>query len=247
MIYPDLTKKALRLCFDAHKDQTDKSGIPYVFHPFHLAEQMNTEETVTVALLHDVVEDTKYTMEDIRRIGVPDTVLSALRLMTHDDCVPYMEYVVKLKHDPIARIVKLADLRHNSDASRLLQVTENDMKRILKYKIAAAILEDDVFDNSMRYYRKYIPLDFEGLRFLSLFYNTEKILKYSLDIEEGNASRCEFSASDGEKLRKYLDASVSLPEALANFILANNNSIWPEKLMRDAGVSFQSYHFDSYA
>ena len=63
MIYTPETKKALRLCFDAHKDQVDKSGIPYVFHPFHLAEQMETEETTIVALLHDVIEDTSYTLE----------------------------------------------------------------------------------------------------------------------------------------------------------------------------------------
>ena len=58
MIYTALTKKALKLCFEAHRDQTDKSGMPYVFHPFHLAEQMHTEETVIAALLHDVAEDT---------------------------------------------------------------------------------------------------------------------------------------------------------------------------------------------
>lgn len=63
MIYTPKTKKALKLCFDAHKDQVDKSGIPYVFHPFHLAEQMETEETTIVALLHDVIEDTSYTLE----------------------------------------------------------------------------------------------------------------------------------------------------------------------------------------
>ncbi len=69
MIYTELTKKALRLCFEAHKDQLDKSGLPYVFHPFHLAEQMDAEETVCVALLHDVVEDTDYTLEDLIAMG----------------------------------------------------------------------------------------------------------------------------------------------------------------------------------
>lgn len=61
MIYTPTTKKALKLCFKAHKRQLDKSGIPYVFHPFHLAEQMTDEITMTVALLHDVIEDTRYT------------------------------------------------------------------------------------------------------------------------------------------------------------------------------------------
>ena len=65
MIYTEQTKKALRLCFAAHKEQTDKSGMPYVFHPFHLAEQMNDEDTVTVALLHDVVEVSRKGIEHI--------------------------------------------------------------------------------------------------------------------------------------------------------------------------------------
>ena len=66
MIYTQKTKQALKLCFEAHKEQVDKSGIPYVFHPFHLAEQMQTEETTVVALLHDLVEDTPYTIEDLK-------------------------------------------------------------------------------------------------------------------------------------------------------------------------------------
>ena len=69
MIYTKKTKKALGLCFEAHKEQLDKSGLPYVFHPFHLAEQMQTEETVVVALLHDVMEDTSYTAEDLKSEG----------------------------------------------------------------------------------------------------------------------------------------------------------------------------------
>ena len=71
MIYTDLTKKAIRLCFAAHRDQTDKSGLSYVFHPFHVAEQMTTEETTVVALLHDVIEDTVYTLEDLAAMGFP--------------------------------------------------------------------------------------------------------------------------------------------------------------------------------
>ena len=67
MIYTKNTERALQLCFEAHKDQTDKSGVPYVFHPFHLAEQMETEETIIVALLHDVMEDTDCTAEEDRK------------------------------------------------------------------------------------------------------------------------------------------------------------------------------------
>ena len=142
MIYTDLTKKALVLSFEAHKEQKDKSGMPYVFHPFHLAEQMKTEETAVVALLHDVVEDTEYTLEDIRSMGFPERVVEALSLLTHDDAVPYMEYVEKIKNDQIAKAVKLADLRHNSDLTRLDIVDEKALARVEKYAKAIRILSD---------------------------------------------------------------------------------------------------------
>ena len=129
MIYTAGTKKALKLCFEAHKDQVDKSGVPYVFHPFHLAEQMKDECTTIVALLHDIVEDTDYTFDDLRNMGFDEKVIEALMLMTHEKSVPYMVYVKKIKANPIARAVKLADLHHNSDLSRLDNVDEKALKR----------------------------------------------------------------------------------------------------------------------
>lgn len=140
MIYTEMTKKALDICFDAHKDQRDKSGLPYVFHPFHLAEQMKDEDSTIVALLHDVVEDSSYTLEDLREQGFREAVLDALRLMTHDPDVPYMAYVAQIKKNPIAKKVKLADLRHNSDISRLDAPTEKDRERVEKYREATALL-----------------------------------------------------------------------------------------------------------
>ena len=142
MIYTEMTKSAMKICFDAHKDQVDKSGIPYVTHPLHLAEQMPDETTTTVALLHDVVEDSDYTMEDLAAAGFPKAVTDALALLTHDESVPYMEYVAALKHDPIAKCVKLADLRHNSDLSRIDHPTDKDLARVEKYHQAIRLLED---------------------------------------------------------------------------------------------------------
>jgi len=142
MIYTPWTKKALRLCFDAHKDQVDKTGLPYVFHPFHLAEQMTDEYTTVTALLHDVVEDTDYTLADLEAMGYPAPVLEALRLLTHDPAVPYMAYVAALKPNAIARAVKLADLRHNSDTSRLDVVDEWALRREQQYRRAMALLEE---------------------------------------------------------------------------------------------------------
>ena len=141
MIYTEMTKKALKLCFEAHKEQIDKSGMPYVFHPFHLAEQMQDEESTIVALLHDVVEDTDYTLDDLSKMGFDDSVLTAINLMTHEDGVPYMDYVEQIKTNPIAKIVKLADLRHNSDMTRLDVVTPRNQERAEKYLAAIKLLE----------------------------------------------------------------------------------------------------------
>ena len=140
MIYTPNTKKALKLCFEAHKNQADKSGLPYVFHPFHVAEQMTDEKTTIVALLHDVIEDTSYTLQDLRNLGFDEDVLGALELMTHDKNVPYMDYVAKIKGNAIAKTVKLADLSHNSDLIRLDEINEAALNRVEKYKAAIKLL-----------------------------------------------------------------------------------------------------------
>ena len=142
MIYTEQTKQALKLCFEAHKEQVDKSGLPYVFHPFHLAEQMQTEETTVVALLHDVMEDTDYTLEDLQAMGFSPVVLEALVLMTHEAGIDYMDYVGKIKENPIARAVKLADLEHNSDLARLDHVDEMALARREKYQKAKQLLQE---------------------------------------------------------------------------------------------------------
>ena len=142
MVYTPDTKKALKLCFEAHKNQTDKSGLPYVFHPFHVAEQMPDEKTTIVALLHDVIEDTSYTIQDLRDLGFDEEVLDALALLTHDKNVPYMDYVAEIKGNSIARTVKLADLRHNSDLSRLEKVDESALRRVKKYEAAIQLLSE---------------------------------------------------------------------------------------------------------
>ena len=146
MIYTDKTKKAMKLCYEAHKNQVDKSGLPYVFHPAHVAEQMTDEATTIVALLHDVVEDTDYTLEDLAAEGFEKEILEAVALMTHEDDVPYLDYVAKLKNNPIARAVKLADLAHNSDLSRISEVDDETRKRLEKYKKATALLKGSIAD-----------------------------------------------------------------------------------------------------
>lgn len=142
MIYTPKTKQALKLCFEAHKNQVDKSGMPYVFHPFHVAEQMTDETSTVVALLHDVVEDTLYTIDDIAAMGFGDEVTDALALLTHDEAVPYLEYVAALRSNPVSRAVKCADLMHNSDESRLDKITPKDWARLQKYRAALAVLDE---------------------------------------------------------------------------------------------------------
>ena len=142
MIYTEKTKQALALCFEAHKNQKDKCGMPYVFHPFHLAEQMDSEETTIVALLHDVVEDTPYTLEDLAQMGFGQRVIHALQLLTHDPKVEYMDYVRAIRHDSVAKAVKLADLQHNSDLSRLDTVDAEALARQRKYLQAIKILQE---------------------------------------------------------------------------------------------------------
>lgn len=143
MIYTKLTKKALRVCFDAHRDQVDKTGLPYVFHPFHLAEQMDDEISTVCALLHDVVEDTPITFEDLLGMGFNENIIEVLKLLTHEEGVPYMDYVRKISTNSVAKKVKIADLKHNSDVTRLEVLNEYDLTRNEKYSKALAILEGE--------------------------------------------------------------------------------------------------------
>lgn len=143
MIYTDLTREAMDVCYDAHLHHRDKGGMPYVFHPLHLAEQMPDEFTTIAALLHDVIEDDPtYTLDDLRTKNFPQEVLEAVELLTHTKGMPYLEYIQRLKSNRIARIVKLADLRHNSNLTRLKTVTEKDLERVAKYQKAIEILSD---------------------------------------------------------------------------------------------------------
>lgn len=122
MIYTSLTIKAMKIAYRAHHGQADKAGVPYVFHPLHLAEQMGDEISCCAALLHDIVEDTDMTLEDLAA-EFPPEVVTAVGFMTHDPDTDYFEYVRRIRENPVAVKVKLADLTHNSDATRFAGVT----------------------------------------------------------------------------------------------------------------------------
>ena len=218
MIYTDLTKKAMKISFQAHKDQLDKSGLPYVFHPFHLAEQMDEQYAVCVALLHDVVEDSDVTYDDLRGEGFPETVINAIAEMTHDDGTPYMEYVRRLKSNPLAKKVKLADLRHNSDLSRLDSVTPADAERAKKYQQAIALLESEEDPNVA-------------------------ILEETLDIlARGGYRRCGRRITLKTSYKKMREAKVFLPEEVERFI----DAVLVPRRPVEHGCSFGCKNMDSF-
>ncbi len=142
MLYTPVTKNAIRFCYQAHSGQLDKAGLPYVNHPLHLAEQMTSEDETCAALLHDVMEDCGATPEDLLALGLSRDALAAVELLTHKDGVPYLDYVRTVAKNPIARRVKVVDLRHNSDLTRLDKVGPKDLARLRKYRKARVILGD---------------------------------------------------------------------------------------------------------
>ena len=147
MVYTPLTNRALVFAYNAHHGQLDYNGIPYIFHPLHLAEQMDDEISCCVALLHDVAEDTDCTLDDLWK-EFPEEVVEAVALLTHDDSAEhsntgYWDYIRKLKNNPIAKKVKLADIAHNSDQSRCCGMEVSEEKKALwrvKYTNARSIL-----------------------------------------------------------------------------------------------------------
>lgn len=141
MINTELTRKAMNIAYNAHMNQFDKAGVPYIYHPIHLAEQMDTETECIVALLHDVVEDTEVTFEQLEK-DFPKEVIESIRLLTHGDDVNYMEYIKELSQSPIAKKVKIADVLHNSDETRLEKITIKDVARRERYKKALEFLQN---------------------------------------------------------------------------------------------------------
>ena len=117
MIYTKMTISAMKTAYNAHLGQLDYNDVPYIFHPYHLAEQMDDEISCTVALLHDVVEDTSLTFADLEQI-FPKQVVEIVMLLTHDEKVDYFDYIQKIKTNVIATKVKLADIEHNSNEDR---------------------------------------------------------------------------------------------------------------------------------
>ena len=135
-----LLELAGQIAAKAHAGQTDKGGQPYINHPTAVAGMVSSETEKIVALLHDVVEDSTITLDDIRDAGFNMEVVTALDCLTKRTGEAYEEYLSRVAGNDIARAVKLADLTHNMDTSRLPDLSEQDLKRLKKYKYAVATL-----------------------------------------------------------------------------------------------------------
>ena len=127
---------ALSIATEAHGGQFDKAGIDYIEHPIFVASQVDSEEEKAVALLHDVIEDSSVTAEELLNAGLPETVVTAVQILSKKKGQDYQTYLKTVKSNPLARAVKLADLKHNSDLLRLETITDKDLERLEKYKKA---------------------------------------------------------------------------------------------------------------
>jgi (p)ppGpp synthase/HD superfamily hydrolase len=134
-------ERAIALAAEAHAGQFDKVGQPYILHPLRVMLAVSSLEERMAAILHDVVEDTAWTLDGLRGEGFPPAVIEAVGLLTKSDGDVYEEYVARIRANEMARRVKLADLADNSDLSRLSTVTEKDRLRLEKYAKARAMLE----------------------------------------------------------------------------------------------------------
>lgn len=123
----------------AHRNQVDKAGKAYILHPLTVSQKLSNETDMIVGLLHDVLEDTDITEATIRNL-FGDEIADALVAMTHMPGVPYEDYVRGIAQNPVSRRVKIADLEHNMDMSRLHEVTQKDLKRLEKYQRAKEYL-----------------------------------------------------------------------------------------------------------
>lgn len=135
-------EKALMLAAAAHAGQLDKAGQPYILHPLRQAVQAPTLETQILAVLHDVVEDSATTLDDLRMAGFDDEIVSAVDALTRRDGEDYFAYLRRAVANPLARVVKRLDLLDNMDLTRLPgPLSDGDIERLRRYKAALAIVD----------------------------------------------------------------------------------------------------------
>jgi (p)ppGpp synthase/HD superfamily hydrolase len=136
-------EKAILIAAQAHLGQRDKGGAPYILHPLRMMMRMESEATMMAAVLHDVVEDSDWTLEQLRGEGFSEEVLLAVDCLTRRDGESYDEFVARAQANPIARRVKIADLEDNMNVKRIGEMTPKDLARIEKYHRAWRILKEE--------------------------------------------------------------------------------------------------------
>ncbi|SEU14093.1 HD domain-containing protein [Stigmatella erecta] len=133
---------AIALAVEAHRGQRDKAGQSYILHPLRVMMRLQTEAERMAAILHDVVEDTPYTLERLRALGYPEEVLGALDCLTKREGESYEAFIERLRPHPLARRVKLADLEDNMDVRRLPSVGPREAERLTRYRAAWSRLQE---------------------------------------------------------------------------------------------------------
>ena len=137
-----LLERAIALAVEKHAGQTDRVGAPYILHPLRVMFRVEGDLDRTVAILHDVVEDTDVTFDDLRAMGFSEAVIAALDGVTRRDDETYEEFVERSAANPVSMRVKLADLEDNMDLRRLVQpLREKDLERLNRYRSAYARLK----------------------------------------------------------------------------------------------------------
>lgn len=132
--YEFLLQRAIALATKAHEGQIDKAGKPYLDHPLFVMENVNSLEEKIVAVLHDAVEDSELTFEQLKSAGFPEVIVKAIEAITKIEGEAYATYLERVIANPIALRVKIADVTHNLDLRRISNPTEADFQRIAKYK-----------------------------------------------------------------------------------------------------------------
>jgi len=133
-------ERAIKLAAETHEGHKDKGGAPYILHAIRVMLEMNDDESRMAAILHDTVEDGGVCFTDLHLAGFPDSVVRAVDALTHRDGETYEMYIERASKDPIAAVVKLADLRDNMNLDRIPWPTRRDVARLKKYQWAYAKL-----------------------------------------------------------------------------------------------------------
>nr|DAJ36219.1 MAG TPA: (p)ppGpp synthetase, RelA/SpoT family [Caudoviricetes sp.] len=136
-----MLEKAIEISVKAHKGQKDKAGKPYILHCLRVMNAGQTNNEMICGVLHDLVEDTPYTFDDLKREGFTDEVINALMCVTKKEGETYDDFITRILQNPLAVKVKINDLKDNMDITRLNQITTSDIERLQKYKKALQRLQ----------------------------------------------------------------------------------------------------------